>query len=73
MSIPTNGDKTGLTIVNKGALVAIIVQMKAKGSNIYLCQNYMVADPTLLSGGYFVTGEQLDEMKAASEKTYETP
>jgi hypothetical protein len=73
MTIPTNNDKTGVTIVNKGALVALIVQMKAKGDNIYFCQNYMVKDPTLMSGGYFVSGEQLDEMIVASEKTYLTP
>jgi len=55
-------DRTGAKLERVDSLVITEVITKAKARNVYLLRDFIKDEPSMVSGGYFVTGEQLEEM-----------
>lgn len=54
-------DLSGTEIFNKDGLVATIVSKKIQGTELYICQDFAVADPEIIAGLYFVSTSQVCE------------
>jgi len=57
----TPDDRTGHKIEPEGSPVGVLVVSKSVGSDIYLCCDYLITDPTKRTGAYFLTGSQLED------------
>jgi len=57
----TKEDRTGHKIEPTGSPVGIVVVSKVIGAEIYVCQDYIVAEPDSTTGAYFITAKQLEE------------